>query len=150
MTTIATTRRPPDTVDPLMPVVSLDELVAKADVIVLAASLTAANRHLFDAELFARVKRGAILVNVARGGLVDEVALAAALDDGRIRAAALDVRASEPPGPDDPLTGRAGVLQTPHIGGASASVLDRLRHLVAEGTIDLLRRAGRLGGVSHP
>lgn len=149
MLTSAATRRPPTTPDPLLPVVPLDELVATADVIVLAASLTPATRHLFDADLLSRVKRGAVLVNIARGGLIDEEALAAALDDGRIRAAALDVRAREPPGPDDPLTGRPNVLQTPHIGGASASVLTDLRRLTAEGALDVLRRAGRLSGPAH-
>lgn len=144
MLTIAATRRPPATDDPLLPVVPLDQLVATADIIVLAASLTPETRHMFDADLLSRVKPGALLVNVARGGLIDEAALAVALDEGRIRAAALDVRASEPPGADDPLTGRPDVLQTPHIGGASASVLTDLHRLAAEGALDLLRRAGRL------
>lgn len=144
MRTIAAAHRPPAEPDPLLPIVPLDELVATADAIVLAASLTPGTRHLVDADLLARAKRGAVLVNIARGDLIDEVALAAALDDGRIGAAALDVRSNEPPGPDDPLTGRPGVLQTPHIGGASASALADLHRLAAEGVLDLLRRAGRL------
>lgn len=152
MLTVASSHRQPATPDPSLPIVPLDELVATADIIVLAASLTPATRHLFDADLLSRVKRGAVLVNIARGGLIDEAALAAALDDGQIRVAALDVRASEPPGVDDPLTGRPDVLQTPHIGGASASALHDLHRLTAEGTLDLLRRGHRLAGPapSHP
>ena len=71
--------------------VELDELLPAADVVTLHLPLAAATRGLFDAERLARMKPGALLVNVARGGIVDEAALAKALASGRLGGAAIDV-----------------------------------------------------------
>ena len=77
-------------------VTSLTALVASADHLVLAAPATPATRHLVDASLFAAMKPGIHLVNIARGALVDQDALRAALDDGRVARASLDAVDPEP------------------------------------------------------
>ena len=93
----------------------LDEL-ALADVVVVAAPQTAATTHLFGARELARMKDGAVLVNVSRGKLIDEAALARELQQRRIRAA-LDVFEHEPLAESSPLWGAPGALITPHVSG---------------------------------
>jgi D-3-phosphoglycerate dehydrogenase len=70
--------------------------IESADFIVLTCALTASNRHLLNAEIFARAQRGVRIVNVARGPLIDESALISALRDGTVSGAALDVLEEEP------------------------------------------------------
>ncbi|HEX5615681.1 MAG TPA: NAD(P)-dependent oxidoreductase [Acidimicrobiia bacterium] len=77
-------------------VTHLDEVLAVADHLVLAAPATARTRHLLDDVAFARVKPGVHVVNVARGSLVDQDALRRALDDGRVSLATLDTVEPEP------------------------------------------------------
>ncbi len=74
----------------------LDQLLAAADHLVLAAPGTPATLHLLDARAFSVVKPGVHLVNIARGGLVDQDALREALDDGRVAMASLDTVTPEP------------------------------------------------------
>jgi phosphoglycerate dehydrogenase-like enzyme len=81
---------------------------------------------MIDAAALARMKRGAILVNVGRGPLVDEAALAAALESGQLDAAALDVTPDEPPRPDSPLWTAPNLVITPHVGGQSARRIDAM------------------------
>lgn len=97
----------------------LDEELPKADVVVLAAPLTAESRGLMSAERLRRMRRGAILVNVARGALVDEDALADALRGGRLRGAVLDVFRHEPLASDSPLWQLRSALLTPHVSPVS-------------------------------
>lgn len=138
MTTIATYHRPPEQPDPLLPSVSLEELLRRSDSIVVCASLTADSRKLIDGDALALVKPTAVLVNVGRGAIVDEPALLAALEEGRLAGAALDVRDPEPPGPDDPFRSREDVIQTPHMGGASRAVLDEVHVAVADEILRVL------------
>lgn len=98
---------------------ALDAELAHADVLVLAAPLTATTRAVLNAERLARLPEGAIVCNVARGALVDEAALVGALQSGRLRGAVLDVFAREPLAPDSPLWHLPQVLHTPHISGVS-------------------------------
>ncbi len=70
---------------------SIDELLARADYVTLHNPLTADSRHMMNAETFAKMKAGAVLINTARGGLVDQNALYAALKSGHLRGAGLDV-----------------------------------------------------------
>jgi len=103
-------------------VVGIDALDAElpgADVVVLAAPLTGESRGMFTAERLARLRRGAILVNVARGALVDEAALVRALRDGSLRGAVLDVFIEEPLAADNPLWQLRNALLTPHISPVS-------------------------------
>jgi D-3-phosphoglycerate dehydrogenase len=150
MRTIATYHHPPQVPDAELPHHELADLFRQADVVVLAAALTPESRQMVDADVLATAKRGVIIVNVARGALIDEDALADALDAGVVGAAALDVRASEPPDPaNDRLSGRPDVLQTPHVGGASDGSVADLHRLAAGEAIALLEAAGRLQQSNH-
>ena len=94
----------------------LPDLLASADVVVLAVSLNDSSVGLVDARFLSRLKSGALLVNVSRGAVVDTAALVAELHEERI-SAALDVTDPEPLPADHPLWSAPNVLITPHIGG---------------------------------
>jgi D-3-phosphoglycerate dehydrogenase len=120
--------------------VELDALLAASDVITLHVPLAAATRGLLGAQRLARVKSGALLVNVARGGIVDEAALADALASGRLGGAAIDVFEHEP-ARDSPLLSAPNTVLTPHLGASTAEAQARASLEVVEGVLDVL--AGR-------
>ncbi|MCC7160955.1 MAG: D-2-hydroxyacid dehydrogenase [Anaerolineae bacterium] len=95
----------------------LDEMLRECDVIAIAASLNSSTRGLLGANEFQKMKRGAVLINVARGAILDEAALVRALEQGWIRGAALDVTTIEPLPADSPLWNAPNVILTPHISG---------------------------------
>jgi D-3-phosphoglycerate dehydrogenase len=97
-----------------VPLVELDALLDRADVVSLNLVLNDETRGFLSAERIARMKPGAILVNTARGALVDEAALIAALQSGHIRHAGLDVFHAEPLQTDHPLAGMDNVTLTSH------------------------------------
>jgi D-3-phosphoglycerate dehydrogenase len=107
--------------------VSLDDLLARSDFISVHAPLTPPTRGLVNAAAFAKMKKGAVLINTARGPLVDEAALAAALDSGQLGGAALDVVTTEPLAKDSPLIGRDNVILTPHTAFYSVEALEELQ-----------------------
>ncbi|HEV3185088.1 MAG TPA: C-terminal binding protein [Xanthobacteraceae bacterium] len=107
--------------------VSLDDLLARADFVSIHAPLLPATRGLFNPATFAKMKRGAYLINTARGPLVDEAALIAALDSGQLGGAALDVVATEPLAQDSKLLGRPNVILTPHTAFYSIEALEELQ-----------------------
>lgn len=109
----------------------LPELLPRADVVVLTLPLTADTRGLVGAGFLARMKEGALLVNVARGAIVDTEALLAEVRSGRLRAA-LDVTDPEPLAADHPLWTAPGVLVSPHVGGYSSAFKPRAQRLVIE------------------
>jgi D-3-phosphoglycerate dehydrogenase / 2-oxoglutarate reductase len=99
---------------PGAPLVSLDELLARSDVISLHLTLNDETRGFLGAAQLARIKSGAILINTARAALVDEPALIDALHSGHIRRAGLDVFHAEPLKPDHPLARMVNVTLTAH------------------------------------
>jgi D-3-phosphoglycerate dehydrogenase len=119
--------------DPVIPavvpdgvrLVSLDALLADADVVSVHARATAANRHMFSAAQFAAMKPGAGFINTAREALVDEDALADAVRSGHLAGAALDVVERPADGGRHPLLDLPSVFITPHIGGATQETLGR-------------------------
>lgn len=94
--------------------VPLDDLLARADFVVLTCLLTEETRHLIGTAQLARMKPTAYLINVARGPVVDEAALIAALRQGRIAGAGLDVFEQEPPDPANPLLAMENTIVSPH------------------------------------
>src|SRR5215469_12219513 len=99
---------------PGAPLVALEELLARSDVISMNLTLNDETRSFLGAGEFARMKPGAIFVNTARAALVDEAAFIAALRTGRIRHAGLDVFHAEPLSPDNPLGRMENVTLTAH------------------------------------
>ncbi len=113
------------------PLAELPELLPRADIVVLSVPLTDETRGLVDAGFLARMRDGALLVNVARGAVVDTDALLVELHKGRLFAA-LDVTDPEPPPPGHPLWSAPGLLLTPHVGGNSTAFFPRARRLIVE------------------
>ena len=110
---------------------TLDELLAQADFVSLHARATAENEALFDAQTFAKMRRGALFVNTARETLVDEDALDAALESGHIGGAALDVVRTTKEGGRHRLLRHENVVMTPHIGGATHETLLQGAEMIA-------------------
>jgi D-3-phosphoglycerate dehydrogenase / 2-oxoglutarate reductase len=118
-----------------VPLVELDTLLARADVVSLHLALNDHTCGIIDAGRIARMKPGAILVNTARGALVDEAALVRALDSGHIRHAGLDVFHAEPLKPEHPLACMENVTLTSH---AAFRTLEASMTLVRR-AIDIVR-----------
>ncbi len=97
-----------------VPLVDIDTLLARSDVVSMNLTLGDETRGFLSAERIARMKPGVILVNTARGALVDEAALIAALQSGHIRHAGLDVYHAEPLQTDHPLAKMPNVTLTAH------------------------------------
>ena len=99
---------------------SLEDLLGRADIVVLHCPLIDSTRGLIDAQKLSLMKKSAILINVARGPVVNAKDLAEALNNGVIASAGIDVFDSEPPLPEDePLLHCKNILLTPHIAFAS-------------------------------
>ncbi|WP_327190661.1 2-hydroxyacid dehydrogenase [Streptomyces xinghaiensis] len=114
---------------PVHPMERLPELLPEADVVILVTPLTNETRGLADAGFLARMKDGALLVNVGRGPVVDTAALLAETSSGRL-SAALDVTDPEPLPAGHPLWHAPGVLITPHVGGPTSAFLPRAERLL--------------------
>ena len=115
------------------------ELLERSDAVTLHVPLVPGTRGMIDADALRRMRPGALLVNTSRGGLIDEAALADALRDGRLGGAALDVRAHQPPGPDDPLVDAPRLLLTPHVAGITVESNTRASLHVADEILRALR-----------
>ncbi len=120
----------------ILPVSQLEEALAYADYVVIAAPETNETRHLIGIAQIARMKPGARLINVGRGSLLDESALIHALEAGALSGAALDVTSVEPLPPESPLWRAPNLFITPH----TSAVSDRLWHRETALLMDLLER----------
>lgn len=114
--------------------VPLTTLLAQSDYLVLALPLTAETQGIIDEAAFSKMKRNAVLVNVARAGLVDSKALRDAVTNGRIRGAAVDVYAAEPC-TDSLLRGVENILLTPHTAPFTKANFAQMNRLAAENVI---------------
>ncbi len=119
--------------------VTLEELLGRADALTLHVPLLPTTRDLIDAAALAQMPRGAVLVNTARGELVDEEAIAEALRSGQLGGAALDVRRGEPPASPDPLAGCPNLILTPHVAGVTHQANARASAHAVEEVLRVLR-----------
>lgn len=129
--------------------VSLDELLKRSDVISLHTSLSPSTEQMINAATFAKMKRGARLVNCARGELIDEAALADALKSGQLAGAAVDTFAEEPP-KNSPLIGLSNLIATPHIAGSTAEAQEEVGTAVAQQVRDYLAEGMIRNAVNMP
>lgn len=138
----------PLTVSELIPAraVTLDELLARSDIVSLSLPLNAQSNRMIGRDQLALMKRSGVLVNVGRGEVVDEAALADALRDGRIAGAGLDVFAREPLDLESPLLGLDQVVCTPHMAGVGWENVER-RIATVWRNIDTVLQGGVPSGV---
>jgi D-2-hydroxyacid dehydrogenase (NADP+) len=142
-------RGPSPGVDEVIGPAQVGDVFASSDVLVLAAPWTGSTDRLVDAAAIARMKRGAVFINVARGQLVDEDALASALGRGHLAGAALDVFEEEPLPPASPLWSLPNTIVTPHTSGFRADHWDAVVELF-EAQIDRFRSGLPLLNIVDP
>jgi phosphoglycerate dehydrogenase-like enzyme len=131
---------PDPAADEIVPIELLDEALGAADAVVVAVPHDPSTARLFDAERFAAMKAGAVLVNVARGAVVDTSALVAALRSGHLAGAGLDVVDPEPLPADHPIWDAPNVLITPHAAGSAGDAgWNRIAAVVAGNVARLAR-----------
>ncbi|MEM1077742.1 MAG: D-glycerate dehydrogenase [Pseudomonadota bacterium] len=127
--------RSPKTLDlPATQLGSIPEVMAAADVVVVAVPGGAETHHLIGAEAFAAMRPHGIFVNIARGDVVDEAALIAALEAGQMGAAGLDVYEFEPKVPEA-LIAREDVVLLPHLGTAALEVREAMGLMALDNVI---------------
>ena len=116
----------PAHVESLWPAERLDDLLGQVDILILCLPLTPETRGMFDATRLSKVRRGALLVNVARGPLVVEADLVTALESGHLVGAVADVAAEEPLPASSKLWDMPNVILTPHVAGQSKLRIDNM------------------------
>ena len=133
----------------------LDQLLAESDVVFLSLPLNSETRGLFDVDRLAKMKRGALLANLARGPLVDADALVASLESQRLGGFVADVTSPEPLPPDSPLWDFENVIITPHVAGQIGWRVDDVcdiycenvrRYRAGEPLINNLSHQGKIWG----
>jgi D-3-phosphoglycerate dehydrogenase len=118
---------------------TLEELLPQTDIVSLHVPLTSETHLLINADAFALMKHGAILINTSRGSVVDEVALEEAMADGDLGGAGLDVLETEPPKIPHPLLDFDNVVVTCHYASCSLEAYADLRRSVSEQAAQILR-----------
>lgn len=129
----------PEGIDEVMPESQLSEMLARSDVVIVAAPKTPATESLIGRVQFGNMKREAILINVGRGGVVHSAALLEALQRQRIAGAGIDVFESEPLAPNSPFWSMPGVIITPHVASASPTYWSEATELVCQNIVRLRR-----------
>jgi D-3-phosphoglycerate dehydrogenase len=127
----------------------LEELFRRSDLITVHTPLTDATREILDADAFADMKDGVLVINCARGELVVEEDMKAALESGKVGGYAVDVYAKEPP-TDFSLFGMDNVVCTPHLGASTAEAQENVALQVAEQMSDYLLTGAVTNAINMP
>ena len=132
MNVLAHTPHPSEAGKAIAEYVSLDELLARSDVVFLHCNLTPENTGLIGKENITKMKDGAILINNARGQLIVEQDVAEALKSGKLAGAGLDVVYTEPIKADNPLLGAPNCILTPHMSWGAKEARQRIMDITVE------------------
>lgn len=122
----------PPQVDELLPAATLDEILPRLDILILAAPLNDHTRGMIDERRLRILSKEAVVVNMARGPLIVERDLASVLTSGHLWGAAVDVTEEEPLARDSPLWNIPNLIITPHVGGQRKSRIDDMTQLFLE------------------
>ena len=133
-----------------IPMKSLDELLAWADIVTLHIPRTKDTTNLIGEDQLRRMREGSYLINAARGGLVDEAALLRVLEEGHLAGAALDTFVTEPLPKDSPLRANARIILTPHLGASTSEAQQAVSTILARQIIDFLKTGAVAGCVNLP
>lgn len=125
---------------------TFEEVITQSDIVSLHVPATPETQNIISGDVLARMKKGAILVNVSRGGLVDEGALAEALKSAHLSGAGIDTLVQEPVGMDNPLLSVENLLLSPHAAHYSKQSYSEVRNKVFADVVAVLRnRAPKYG-----
>lgn len=116
---------------------NLDALLTQSDYVCIALPLTPDTRGLFDEAMLAKIKPGAVLLNIARGPIVDAAALARALTEGRLSGAGVDVFDAEPC-TDSPLIACPTAVLTPHTAPYTSENFEEMNAVAAQNALDFI------------
>ncbi len=133
---------------------TLDELLARSDIVSIHVDGRPGNAGLFGADQFARMKPGAVFINASRGMVVDDAALREHILSGHLSGAAIDVFPIEPKAQGDPfespLRGLDNVILTPHVGGSTQEAQEEIGHFVANKLLGFVTAGGTALSVNLP
>jgi D-3-phosphoglycerate dehydrogenase len=130
--------------------VELGELYARSDFITVHMPMTDETKGMVNAAAFAKMKKGARVLNCARGGIINEADLLAAIQSGQVAGAALDVYEVEPPPANFPLRDLPQVIMTPHLGASTEEAQENVGIEVAEAITDFLLNGAVRNAVNLP
>ena len=133
-----------------VPLMTLDEILAWADIITLHIPRTKETTNLLGEAQLRRLKKGSYVVNAARGGLVNESALLKLLDEGHLAGAALDTFTTEPLPADSPLRSHPKLILTPHLGASTQEAQKAVSAILARQVIDFIHTGAVAGCVNLP
>ncbi len=133
---------------------TLEELLETVDIVTLHIDGRPENNGIFGAAAFARMKDGAIFLNLSRGKVVQIDALKKALESGKLKGCAVDVFPKEPKSNDEPFTselvGASNAILTPHIGGSTAEAQENIGNFVPNKIIQYINTGSTTGSVNFP
>lgn len=116
--------------------VDFERLITESDIVSIHVGLTPETKHIFNKDIFKKMKDNALVINTARGPIIDQKDLAWALENGEIRGAGLDTVEKEPIDPDDPLLKMDNVILSAHCGsygvGAKKTQIDTVCRLIPQ------------------
>ncbi len=141
----------PDTADKIgVELKELDDLLKESDYISIHTPLTKETKGFVNKDLFAKMKKGAMVINCARGGIINEADLYDALSSGHLGGAALDVFEVEPPGTENPLLSLKNFICTPHLGASTLEAQENVAVAVARQIADYLTKGIVRNAVNVP
>ncbi|HEX3716755.1 MAG TPA: phosphoglycerate dehydrogenase [Verrucomicrobiae bacterium] len=129
---------------------NVDDVYRACDFITVHMPMTDETKGMVNAAAFAKMKKGARILNCARGGIINETDLYAAIQSGQIGGAGLDVYEVEPPPADFPLRALPQVVMTPHLGASTEEAQENVGIEVAEAITDYLLSGAVRNAVNLP